>query len=223
MEHLVIGEPHGLPAKRLPGYLTWVHRVAGARIDTAFLDTVMDHWATGSFGGLSSRVLMTYMFQDSLVCVRVDDLWRFYEDLPLRPVGLVGSAGPVRPPGGFLPSLLDELVFDRYAFSRAFALGITREDTFLLDRENYRKNVILGLYRLREFPATASEAEVSRPLPFGSGCILAIKTSASGSRMMTLPEVRMRLEREIMEGKIRHEQSARLSALKKTYRLQTTL
>jgi hypothetical protein len=93
---------------------------------------------------------MTYRIADQVVRVSVGQFMDFYNDLPLRRE--IDSASQLVP-------YLETLVYDDYAYRKAEEMGMTKERTFLLDKENFTKNVIYSLYKTQEFKASAPEIE----------------------------------------------------------------
>ena len=138
-------------------YVQAVRKTAGVHIDQETLEALGRRCAVvqpkgmldkGAFADLLSRTIMTYSMDGSEVHIPVEGLIDFYNDLPLRPE--TGSTAQ-------LVSTLEYMVYDRYAYKKAEELGILKEPTFILDRENYKKNVIFALY---QGGVGVSEAEI---------------------------------------------------------------
>lgn len=102
------------------------------------------------FSDLLPRTIMTYRIAGQVVRVSVGQFMDFYNDLPLRRE--IDSASQLVP-------YLETLVYDDYAYRKAEEMGMTKERTFLLDKENFTKNVMYSLYKTQEFKASAPEIE----------------------------------------------------------------
>jgi hypothetical protein len=88
-----------------------------------------------------SRTLFTYHIANTLTEIPVARFIEYYNTLPIRKV--------IRDVDGMV-FYIEAMVYDEYAFEKAGQLGITSELKFLLDKENYKRNVIWAAYENKE-------------------------------------------------------------------------
>lgn len=140
MEQMVISEQIGRKVKD----------GAGMNIDRETLDGFnaklleqggLHEFDKRMFSDLLPRTIMTYRINGQTVRVSVGQFIDFYNDLPLRRE--IDS-------GGQVVSYLEDLVHEDYAYKKAQESGMTKDRKFLLDKENFRRNVIYSLYETQE-------------------------------------------------------------------------
>lgn len=93
------------------------------------------------FNDLRSRPIFTYHINGKQEQVSAAEWMDYYNDIPMRQELL---------PGPQLKSYLELMVYDEYAYRKAAELGITMEPGFILDRENYKKNIVWFIYEREE-------------------------------------------------------------------------
>lgn len=118
---------------------------AQIRYDDVFLAAIKDHLSgNGSirsfekdmFSNLRSRTVITYQLNNTIKQVSADGWMNYFNDLPMRQ--MLSSEN--------LISYLEMMVFDDFAYQQAKEIGITRDIKFMLDKENYTKNIVWVIY-----------------------------------------------------------------------------
>lgn len=130
-------------------YFNEIKRQARINIDSAMLSRFTGYvknrpageFRENEFAPVLSHTLFTYHDADTQQRISVARFFEYYNTLPIRKV--------VRDVEG-LVFYIETMVYDALAFQKAEQMGITRELKFLLDRENYKKNVMLAAYENRE-------------------------------------------------------------------------
>lgn len=118
---------------------------AQIRYDDEFLVAIKDHLSgKGSirsfekdmFADLRSRTVVTYQLDNTTKQVSANRWMNYFNDLPMRQV--LNSEN--------LISYIELIVFDDCAYHRAKEIGIMRDTKFMLDKENYIKNIVWVIY-----------------------------------------------------------------------------
>jgi hypothetical protein len=135
---------------------------AAINYDETFLATIKEHLSTkGSihsfekemFPAIRQRTAITYLLGNTQKQIAADSWMSYYNDLPMRQ--------DIRNEN--LHTYLEAIVVEDYAFEKAKETGITRDIKFVLDRDNYTKNVVLVIYEREELKQgiAVTDAEIA--------------------------------------------------------------
>ncbi|HSC39498.1 MAG TPA: hypothetical protein VLD19_16555, partial [Chitinophagaceae bacterium] len=106
-----------------------------------------------SFTRLLPVPLFTYHIDGRSIDVSASRFMDYYNTLPIRKeIKTIEE----------LIFYTESMVYDAFAYRKAEELGITKELKFILDRENYKKNVVWASYETKELRngITVSDAEI---------------------------------------------------------------
>jgi len=90
-----------------------------------------------SFNGYLQSKLVSYNFDSKTKNISLDQFIDYYNYLPIRR-GITQEAD--------IYYYLQSMVYDVYAYQKAKEYGLTDDVKFILDKENYKKNVVFSLY-----------------------------------------------------------------------------
>lgn len=93
------------------------------------------------FNDILSENAFTFILEEKEVQYSISDLIDYYNYLPFKQ--------EIRDPEQ-IGHLIRSLVYSEYSYMKAEKLDITADPEFILDRENYRKNLIYGYYEMEE-------------------------------------------------------------------------
>jgi hypothetical protein len=155
MAHYVVSKPDGLLQKIQPDFrenITVVKTQAQINTSTAAFRVVENYlkqntirqFDKNKFDTIGRQMLFTYKRADTLQYVETSRFMDYYNTLPLRQE--IGNTAT-------LQYYLESFVYDQYAWRQAVAYGITSDLKFLLDKNNYRNNVMWAAYELKELKA----------------------------------------------------------------------
>ncbi len=87
----------------------------------------------------------TYILKQKRIRYTVSDLINYYNYLPLKPeIRSLQQIGEI----------IQSLVYGEYSYLKAQEWGITADPKFILDRENYRKNLIYDYYETEQLKSS---------------------------------------------------------------------
>ena len=95
----------------------------------------------GRFAVFSKLNIVTFKIEGSEIDVSCKDFMEYYNELPMRHA--IGNINQLR-------LAIDAMVQQEYNYRQAEKIGITVQPKFILDRDNFKKNVVYSMYENNE-------------------------------------------------------------------------
>lgn len=152
MAHYVVSNPRGLLAGKMKaeGMQTknfdTVIAQAHIKCNAAAMAVFEDHLAHSSIrqfdeNEMARKLLFSYSRKNREWQITTGQFMEYYNTLPLsKEISTIAD----------LQSYINSFVYDQYAWAEAVELGITNEIKFVLDKNNYRNDVMWAAYEKKE-------------------------------------------------------------------------
>ncbi|MCS3799544.1 hypothetical protein [Niastella sp. OAS944] len=160
MAHYVVSNPRGLLAGKMKEQGTQMKNfdtvIAQAHIkcNAAAMTVFESHLKNRSIRWFDQNeitsTLFSYSQKNTELHITIGEFMEYYNTLPLsKEISTMAE----------LQSYINSFVYDRYAWVEAGELGITKEMKFVLDKNNYRNDVMWAAYEKKELKAGITVAD----------------------------------------------------------------
>lgn len=155
MAHYVVSNPRGLLIEKMKAqgvqtkYFDTVIAQAKIKCNAAAMTVLEGHLKNRPIrrfdqNEMARTHLFSYSQKNTELHITIGEFMEYYNTLPLsKEITTMAE----------LQSYINSFVYDRYAWAEAGELGITKEMKFVLDKNNYRNDVMWAAYEKKELKA----------------------------------------------------------------------